>query len=391
MAYEKLQEYINNYWPTITVDANVEIDGHITLPNKFIAPSSEIVNNFVFREQFYWDTYFILQGFEDANDFELKKGMVDNLLFMFEQQSYIPNSNNLNHNGRSQPPFLSMMIAQIFDYSKDIEWLERAYHIAVKEHTKVWMGKKFPHERLVPGGLSRYYNSNLTHQGAEDESGWDYTTRFDNRALDFVPIDLNSLLYAYEMDLSSFATLLGREKEAHEWFGAATVRKMRINKQLYSEADGFFFDYDFVAGRFSSVRSLAPYYAMFVGLTTPKQNQELVENLNNFITDHGLTTTDKEYPPADGKQWASPNGWAPLHYIVVEGLKRTGYGDLAKEIAINWVNTVNAKFEQTGMIFEKYNVVDISHEPVSAVYPDQRGFAWTNAVTLRFIRDFSLN
>jgi len=389
MKYQKLHDYINSYWPKLTVEANFEADGHITLPNKFIAPSAELVNDFVFHEQFYWDTYFTLLAFDQPEDFELKLGMVNNLLFMFEQIGYIPNSNNLWHNGRSQPPVLTLLIKMIFEESQDLVWLERAYQTAVKEHGQVWMGKTEASNRLMPGGLSRYYNSNKTHQGAEDESGWDYTTRFENRALDFLPVDLNCLLYAYEMDLCSFAHALDREAEAYEWFGAATMRKLRINKQLWNEDEGMFFDYDFVNEKQGSIRSLASFYPLFVGLTDQSQTDKLLANLESFTTDFGLTTTDKTYPAAPGKQWASPNGWAPLHYIVIKGLQNYGYSEQASEIANKWINTVNHKFEETGMIFEKYNVLDPSQEPTSAVYPDQRGFAWTNAVTLRLMKDFS--
>jgi len=391
MTHQNLQKYIQDYWPKLTVPAGVDVDDHLTLPNRFIAPSAELINDFVFHEQFYWDTYFTLLAFDDSADFELKKGMVDNLLFMFDQFGYIPNSNNTWHKGRSQPPVLTLMIKQIFEESQDLEWLDRAYKVAVQEHGKVWLGKKHPHDRLVFDGLSRYYNANKTHQGAEDESGWDYTTRFDDRALDFLPIDLNCLLYAYEMDLCSFAHALDREREAYEWFGAATMRKLRINKLLWNYDDGFFYDYDFVNKSQGKIKSLAAYFAMFTGLADEGQANKLVDNLASFMTDHGLTTTDKSYPPATGKQWSSPNGWAPLHYVVIKGLRNYGYEELATQIAKKWVAIVDGKFQETGMIFEKYNVIDPSQEPTSAVYPDQRGFAWTNAVTDRLIKDFSLN
>jgi alpha,alpha-trehalase len=77
--------------------------------------------------------------------------------------------------------------------------------------------------------------------------------------------------------------------------------------------------------------------------------------------------------------------------LLIEGLRSYGHGGVAREIAETWVKTVAAKFEETGFIYEKYNVLDPGADPVSAVYPDQRGFAWTNATTLRLIRDYSLN
>ena len=389
MAYEKLENYIKNYWQNLYVPAKQELEGYVSLPHGFIAPSAELQNGFVFLEQFYWDTYFIGLGLDDP---EMKKGMLENLFYMFEKFGYIPNSSNIAlHSGRSQPPVLTLLIKQVFEQTQDHEWLERAYQVAVKEYKNIWMSKHGPHQHLVYNGLSRYYNANQTHRGAEDESGWDYTTRFDDRALDFLPIDLNCLLYKYEIDLFFFANQLGKSKEAHEWAGASVIRKKRINTLMFNEVDNFYYDYDYVNQKQGTVKSLAGFFPLFVGMVNETEAQALVKNLDDFLTDFGLTTTPKDQPATPGKQWSSPNGWAPLHYIVVDGLKHYGFTDLATDIASRWVATVEHKFEETGVIFEKYNVVDPKQEPTSAVYPDQRGFGWTNAVTLRFIEDFSLN
>lgn len=389
MAYTELTEFIQKYWDTLRVPAGFESEGHITLPYEYIAPSAEISNDFVFHEQFYWDTYFTLLAFDQPQDASLNIGMAENLLFLFDKLGYIPNSNNAWHMGRSQPPVLTLVIAKVFDMTQDLVWLSRAYKVAVQEHGEVWLGKVHPHVRSVYGGLSRYYHADKTHRGAEDESGWDYTTRFDDRALDFIPVDLSCLLYQYEKDLAEFAKKLDRDKEAEEWLAAANMRKNRINKLLWNQEDGLYYDYDFASEKPGQIKSLAAYFALFTGLANDHQAKALVQNLNSFITDHGLTTTDKSSQLALGKQWTSPNGWAPLHYVVIKGLQNYGYQDLASEVAQKWIATVDRKFQETGMLFEKYNVLDPNQEPVSAVYPDQRGFAWTNAVTLRLIKDFS--
>ena len=38
-------------------------------------------------------------------------------------------------------------------------------------------------------------------------------------------------------------------------------------------------------------------------------------------------------------QWAYPNGWAPLHYIVIKALERYGYHKDARRIATKWLKT----------------------------------------------------
>ncbi len=75
-------------------------------------------------------------------------------------------------------------------------------------------------------------------------------------------------------------------------------------------------------------------------------------------------------------QWAYPNGWAPLHFMVVEGLKRYGYQADAWRIATKWLQTNLAWFNTHGVFLEKYNVVDPGKPPAKGLYPSQTGFGW---------------
>jgi alpha,alpha-trehalase len=63
-------------------------------------------------------------------------------------------------------------------------------------------------------GLSRYYDVNYLNDLAEAESGWDYTPRFNHKALNYLPVDLNSLLYKYERDFAYVERILENEAEA---------------------------------------------------------------------------------------------------------------------------------------------------------------------------------
>jgi alpha,alpha-trehalase len=119
----------------------------------------------------------------------------------------------------------------------------------------------------------------------------------------------------------------------------------------------------------------------------------LVSALRKFEKKGGLSTTDaiqvgQLVPGALPTQWAYPNGWAPLHYIVVEGLKRYGYHQEAERIACKWLKTNTDWFNKHGVFLEKYNVVNPKKPPLQGVYPSQTGFGWTNAVYERFCEEF---
>jgi len=249
-----------------------------------------------------------------------------------------------------------------------------------------WYGQAQPHIRLVHAGLSRYYDFNVLHSMAEAESGWDYTNRFNHECLDYLPIDLNSLLYKNELVLAELANRLMREKASQYWAQQAETRREKLNHHMWDQQTGFFYDFNYKEHRRGVNVSLAAYMTLFTGLATDDQARKLVDNLSNFETDFGLTTTNKEDKPEPSYQWTSPNGWAPLHDIVVDGLLDYGYQADAFRIAKKWLHTVNYSFHKNHHLYEKYNVVNPDEPVTSGVYPDQIGFGWTNAITLKFIK-----
>jgi alpha,alpha-trehalase len=131
---------------------------------------------------------------------------------------------------------------------------------------------------------------------------------------------------------------------------------------------------------------------MWAGMATTEQAAYLVKNLRRFEHKGGLATTElpaiAKLPGSVPTQWAHPNGWAPLHFLVVKGLQRYGYQREARRIAIKWLRTNLDWFNEHGNFIEKYNVVQPGKPPVKGVYPTQVGFGWTNAIFERFCRDF---
>jgi alpha,alpha-trehalase len=388
------REYIAGYWPKLTRFHPKDDESLLGLPNKYLVPAFEEGHEFDFNELYYWDSYFMAQALLDGKHKELVVGMLENLLFTFERFKIIPNASRTYLMGRSQPPFLTSFILDVYKtYKMDKKWLRRAIKIAQAEYHTVWMGKNKPNARLVYENLSRYYDINYLHDLAEAESGWDYTPRFGHKALNFTPIDLNSLLYKYEKDFAYAARLTDNEEEAKKWDKIANQRRMTINKLAWSELRGLYCDYNYVKESRGSVNSLAAYYPMWAGMVDERQAARLVSSLKRFEQKGGIATTDAPQvsgliPGAMPTQWAYPNGWAPLHYLVVKGLQKYGYEEDARRIAMKWLKTNLDWFNKHGVFLEKYNVVQPNKPPAKGTYPSQTGFGWTNAVFERFCQDF---
>ncbi len=215
------------------------------------------------------------------------------------------------------------------------------------------------------------------------ESGFDVSYRFGPFGADthhYAPVCLNSLLYKTEEDLQRISLLLGQEQDAHEWKRRAAERRQRIDKYLWDEKRGLFFDFDFVKGRQSSYEFGTTFYPLWVGLASPEQAKAVRANLRVFAQAGGIATSRRETKA----QWDFPYGWAPLQLIAVDGLRRYGFAEDANRLAYAFLLTVLENFRRDGTIREKYNVVTRSSETqVEAGYTQNVvGFGWTNGVFL---------
>ena len=391
----KALTYVNGYWGQLERSSTTDKGSLVGLPNPYIVPAADPSAVFHFEEQYYWDSYFVALGLKDPGHQALVEGMLENLIVLFRRFELIPNASRMYFTSRSQPPLLTSYIFHVYDtYDKDAAWLKAHMAVALEEYEKVWTAARHPQWHQVCDGLSRYYDINVLHDLAEAESGWDMTPRFERKCLDFLPIDLNSLLYKYETDFARSARLLGNDAKAREWDSRAARRKEAMDRLMWGKLRGFYFDYNYQRHVLGDIWSLAGFYPMWAGLASAEQAKRLVDNLDKFEKSGGLTTTTRPLIDTSAlfgslkAQWAYPNGWAPLHYFVVEGLRRYGYNAEAERIARKWVVTNLDWFNEHGVFLEKYNVVNPKKHPVEGVYPSQTGFGWTNALFVKFVHDF---
>jgi alpha,alpha-trehalase len=125
------------------------------------------------------------------------------------------------------------------------------------------------------------------------------------------------------------------------------------------------------------------FYPLWTGLASKAQAQAVVHNLKLFEQPGGLATSRIE----TGAQWDFPYGWAPLHLLAVEGMRRYEYGADADRITGKYLSTILDNFKREHNIREKYNMATRSSETsIAAGYAQNvTGFGWTNAVFLELL------
>ena len=382
VRWQPVLEYIGAHWSRLVRHNPSDVGTLIGLRRPYLVPS----DGAMFQEMYYWDSYFMALGLRGSKLESMIPGMAENLAELMRRFLIIPNGSRFYFTSRSQPPFFTALVWEAYRVKlargdPDLHaWLSEMLHVAELEHQTVWMGAAQPHDRLHASGLSRYFDINYLDILASCESGWDHSTRCDERWLEHLPVDLNSILYTCELDMARMAETLGDSSRAELWRVKAEARGEVVRELLWDNSSGFYLDYDFENQQLNPHASLAGFYPLWAGIATPQQAERMVlEWLPKFLHAGGLVTT---LIAQAGRQWAYPNGWAPLHWIVDAGLERYGFHAEARAVRVAWLETITSEFERTGAIWEKYNVTADArdHAVEAGVYGQVSGFGWTNAV-----------
>lgn len=379
-AYADCLAYIEAYWDQVTFFDRKDHGIFIGLPHPYVSPNANIYK----YDLFYWDSYFTIAGLTVSRRISLAKGMVNNFAYLFKKFTIMPHRNRMYNLGTSQPPFFTSMIREVFSKDEDKRWLRKMARVAEAELEATWMNPHAAEGRYIYKGLSRYSDHFITNSTAEHESGWDLTSRFSDRCLDILPVDLNCCLYKYEKDLAHIYGLLNDPGRVEHYTAQAEKRRQTINELFWDEERGFFFDFDHRHETRRDFWSLAGFYPLWSGLATPAQAERLTENLSRFEENGGLANSTRAGLLEPYRQWDYPNGWPNNHFIVIKGLIAYGYRQDAERIGRKWLDVIAKVYRETGRIWEKYDVVrcDIGR---SGAYPTQDGFSWTNASFVRIL------
>jgi alpha,alpha-trehalase len=416
-----MEEHIRALWPVLTrppdtADARSSL---IPLPHAYVVPGGR------FREVYYWDSYFTMLGLIESGRTDLVRNMLDNFAYLIATVGHIPNGNRTYYLSRSQPPFFSAMVglyARATDTTQALRYLE-----AMEAEHAFWMDGA---DRLAPGQvyrrvvrlpdgpvLNRYWDDQATPRPesyrpdyelgqtlpaaqreafyrnvrATAESGWDFSSRWmrdpkDLRTLEtteLIPVDLNSLLYNAERTIAALRAFRGQAGDgavAQRFTGLAEARRLALIGIAYDPIAGFFFDVRWRSWeRVTDRPTLAAAAPLYFGLASPDQGLHVAARLEQeFLKPGGFVTT----LIASGQQWDAPNGWPPLEWLTIEGVRRYGRPDLADRARDRWLALNRRTYRSTGKMTEKYDVVDLRRRAGGGEYATQDGFGWTNGVAL---------
>ena len=407
--------------------------GLLYLPHPYVVPGGR------FNEMYGWDSYFIMLGLLRDGQPDLAKSITDNFLYEVRHYGKVLNANRTYYLTRSQPPFLSRMVLDVYRSRGDTPWLERSLP-DLEKYYEYWTTGS----HLTPTGLSRYdggsdqpapevvygerdetganhydrvrdyyrthevteYNLAAFYDPSADqltplfyradramrESGFDPSARYGPFSVGIVnydSVDLNALLYRMEMDISAIHTLLDQPRQAEIWSQRADTRAETMRRLMWDAKAGLFTDYNFVSEHQLDYPFLSTFFPLWAGLATPEEASAIAGNLPLFEKEGGLQTSTN----VSGNQWDAPYGWAPLQLVAIEGLRRYGFDADAERLSFKFLHMILRDFDQHHTIKEKYDVIEAKSDLGDGIKfgytSNEIGFGWTNAAFVLLWQDLS--
>ncbi|MDA9069124.1 alpha,alpha-trehalase [Algibacter sp.] len=374
-----------------------------------------------FNEMYGWDSYFQSIGLIIDGKIELAKAVAEHFQYEIEHYGKILNANRSYYLTRTQPPFYSSLICEVFEISKDKNWLKSHLKTAIHEYETVWMvaGK-----RLTENGLNRFlaegigitpeaeeghYNSVLQpfakdeemtieayqkryadgtiinntldsyflHDRTVRESGHDTSYRIEGECADLNLVELNAFLYKYEFDFAKIIKdefnddfiINSKKYTSNYWTDKANMRREKVNQLLWNKSDGLYYDYNFKTKKQSSFIAATTFTPLWSKMATQEQAQHIVKNaLPLLLEKGGIAGSTKESRGVisnerPARQWDFPNGWAPHQMLIWKGLLNYGFTDVTQELIYRWLYMITKNaVDYNGTIPEKYDVVQATHK-----------------------------
>ncbi|KAG6910655.1 hypothetical protein DXG01_008699 [Tephrocybe rancida] len=363
---------VHGYWTQLIRGTNASVlckggskgceSSLIPLNHTFVVPGGR------FREQYYWDSFWIVEGLIESELYDIVNATLQNFMDELDNFGFIPNGGRIYYLNRSQPPLFIQMLARYVAASGDRAILKRALPLAEKElkwwddnrsvqvssasnvthkvyHYFVTNTAPRPESYLtdyttvnVPNTLNETQRSALYAELASGaESGWDYTVRWfaptadgTNNGLrslnvrNTIPVDLNSILYKNHVLLANLYGPADTSSASTHQTAAAALRA-GILDLLWDPTKLAFYDYNLATKARNTVFSAAHFYPLWSGIIPPEVLSSSDKAFGYFSSINLVLNRYNGTFPAtfvdSGLQWDAPNTWPPHQYIALQALR----------------------------------------------------------------------
>ncbi|OGO34392.1 MAG: hypothetical protein A2Z16_05340 [Chloroflexi bacterium RBG_16_54_18] len=248
----------------------------------------------------------------------------------------------------TKPPLIAWAAWKLFELDQDREFLDEVYGSLVS-----WNSWWFEKNDLDHNGLCEYQHP--FSSGLDDSPLWDAGMPVESP-------DLNTYLYLQMEVLARIAVEIGELDDARMWKQKSEVLlKLMIEKCWDSKAGIFNATHQ---GKKLDVLTPFNLFPLITGRMPASISSKLIQHLQNrdeFWTAYPIPTVAANQPQYDPQQmWRGPT-WVNVNYLLIEGLFKSGYADLARALRRRTLELLMARSD-----FYEYYHPDSGDNPPNA-------------------------
>jgi hypothetical protein len=306
--------------------------------HNFPGSSDQLLTGYAYGEYYDWDLYFenVYLSYYGVGRYNFTNFKV----FLDRQQpdGFISRTLGIANPRPSQmfKPFLAQIaVLGSKQNGDDYEWLRPVYYGKLQKFLDRW----FAYD--TDGNGLPVWNSS-------DASGMDnqYSRSGQLESYTDEGVDLACELFRELQAMQVIASKLGRTADAERYKKHAARLARTINRVLWDEKDGFYYDRNQKTGKQIRVKSIAGFFPLWAGVASAAQAHRLVRehllNPQEFWLSFPIATYAKTEP--DFREGANEvttgacnwrgGTWIPTNFMIFHGLIRYGFDDVAKELAL---------------------------------------------------------
>ncbi|KAJ2928214.1 hypothetical protein H1R20_g8878, partial [Candolleomyces eurysporus] len=320
----------------------------IPLNHTFVVPGGR------FREQYYWDSFWIVEGLLESELYDIANATLQNFMDQLDTIGFIPNGGRIYYLDRSQLPVFIQMLHRYV--TKELAWWDRERSVSVRspftnDKHKVYRYSVTNSAPRPESYLTDYTTANdpnlpslnetqraalYAELASGAESGWDYTARWfthgpanatlrDLNVRRTIAVDLNSVLYGAHLaleDLYGNSNSTARSRHV----AAANALRAGVLDLLWDEQKLAFYDFNLVTNARNQMLTAATFYPFWVGIIPDEVRGSAQAAYQAFSSIHlVLNRYNGTYPATfvdTSLQWDAPNTWPQHQYIALKALHR---------------------------------------------------------------------
>ncbi|MEN8250178.1 MAG: trehalase family glycosidase [Bacteroidota bacterium] len=267
-------------------------------------------------------------------------------------------------------PFFSWINWEVYNVSKDKEFLDDAYYSGVKYMNWLILNRDKDKDGLYEWGpygiienVRDWYNVifQVSKERYLDIDKEDISDELEC-------LDLSLMLIKESKSLAKMANELGKNKESKKWLKFADKTARLINKIMWDEGSGFYYHVDMKNHAFQFMdrdlkrMEIIGFMPMWAEISSPERADILLKHLTDeskFWRKNGVPTlaADDPYYSANVDYCCKWNGpvWLLWDYIIFDGLMNYGYKEEARVLADKMMLGVKTQLSRNHNFWESYS------------------------------------